>query len=109
MTDKILVFCNCASAEEAEAIARHLVQEHLAACVNILPQVRSVYRWQGAIEEGSECTLMIKTRRQLFDSVRHAVQAKHTYSVPELIAVAVVDGLGAYLDWIDHETAAPEA
>jgi periplasmic divalent cation tolerance protein len=108
VTDKIVVLCNCSSADEAAAVARHLVDERLAACVNILPGVRSVYRWQGAVEEASEWTLLIKTRRHLFEALRHAVQKKHSYSLPELIAVPVVDGSSTYLDWIDHETLPPQ-
>ena len=108
MTDKIVVLCNCASAEEATTVARHLVEERLAACVNILPGVQSIYHWQGAIEEATECTLLIKTRRHLFEALRHAVQKKHSYTLPELIAIPVVDGSSGYLEWIDHETLPPQ-
>lgn len=108
MTDKIVVLCNCASPEEAASIARHLVEKRLAACVNILPGVRSIYHWQGAVEDGSEWTLVIKTRRHLFEPLRAEVQRTHSYTVPELLALPVVDGLASYLDWIDRETRPPE-
>ena len=106
MTDKIVVFSTCGSAEEAERVARHLVETRAAACVNISPGVRSVYRWKGKIEDAAEWTLLIKTRRALFDSVRRELRKVHSYEVPELIATPVVDGLDLYLDWIDAETAA---
>ena len=106
MTDKILIFSNCGSADEASRIARHLVETELAACVNILPAVQSVYRWKGAVEEATEWTLLIKTRRGLFDAVRQAVRSLHSYEVPELIAIPIVQGLEEYLGWIDESTRA---
>jgi periplasmic divalent cation tolerance protein len=106
MTDKIVVFSNCGSAEEAVRVARALVDERLAACVNIIPAVQSIYRWQGAIEEATEWTLLIKTRRALFDRLRSAILRAHSYELPEVIAMPVVDGHGDYLAWIDRETEA---
>ena len=102
MTDKILVLSNCGSEEEAAKIAREVVGAHLAACVNILPGVRSIYRWKGAIEEASEWTLLIKTRRDRFDGVAQVIRKLHSYDLPEVIAVPVVDGLAEYLAWIDE-------
>ncbi|MCW5981165.1 MAG: divalent-cation tolerance protein CutA [Bryobacteraceae bacterium] len=103
MTDKIVVLSTCDSEEEARRIARSLVEKRLAACVNIAPQVRSIYRWQGAIEESAEYLLVIKSRRDLFERLRAALEAMHSYDVPEAIAVAVVDGLPSYLEWMDRE------
>jgi periplasmic divalent cation tolerance protein len=104
MTDKILVFSNCGSAEEAEKVAHHLVATRAAACVNIIPGVRSIYRWKGAVEDAAEWTLLIKTRRALLDRVQRELRKVHSYEVPEVIAVPIVDGLDSYLQWIDEET-----
>ena len=104
MTDKIVVFSNCGSSEEAARIARALVEERLAACVNIIPAVQSIYRWQGAIEEATEWTLLIKTRRDLFDRLSAALLRAHSYELPEVIAIPIVDGHGEYLAWIGRET-----
>jgi len=106
MTDKILVLSNCGSEEEASRIARHLVETRVAACVNILPAVKSIYRWKGAVEEAAEWTLLIKTRRDLFPALSTAVRGMHSYEVPELIAIPIVEGLHEYLGWIDDSTGA---
>ncbi len=103
MTDKIVVLCTCASAEEAEKIARALVEQRLAACVNIVAGIRSIYRWKAQVEDSGEWLLLIKSRRALFDEVRAAVERTHSYEVPELLALHVVDAAPAYLDWLDHE------
>jgi periplasmic divalent cation tolerance protein len=100
MTDKIIVFCTCGSAEEAEKIARGLVEARAAACVNIVPGLRSIYRWKGAVEDAQEWLLVIKTTRELFDRLRGEIRTLHSYEVPEIVAVPVVDGLEAYLNWI---------
>jgi len=103
MTDKIVVLCNCATAGEAQNIARHLVEKRLAACVNVVPGVRSIYRWRGAIEEGDEWTLLIKSRRDLFDNVRAEIEKLHSYEVPEVAALTIVDISADYMAWMDHE------
>jgi periplasmic divalent cation tolerance protein len=102
MTDKIVVFSMCASAEEAEGIARSLVEKRLAACVNVLAGARSIYRWRGAIEEASEWLLIIKSRRDLFDSLRAEIEKLHSYEVPESLALPVVDGTERYLSWMER-------
>ena len=104
MTDKIVVLSNCGSSEEAVRVARALIEERLAACVNIIPGVQSVYRWQGAVEEATEWTLVIKTRRALFEPLRSALLRAHSYELPEVIAIPVADGHADYLAWIDRET-----
>lgn len=104
MTDKIVVFSNCGSAEEAGKVARHLVDTRAAACVNIIPGVRSIYRWKGAVEDAPEWTLLIKTRRALLERVERELRKVHSYEVPEIIAAPIVDGLDSYLQWIDDET-----
>jgi periplasmic divalent cation tolerance protein len=100
MTDKIVVLSTCASSEEAERIARTLVEKKLAACVNILPAVRSIYRWKGAIEDDQETLLLIKSSRALFGELRAEIQKLHSYEIPEAIAIPIVDGLERYLEWM---------
>ncbi len=104
MTDKIVVLTTCGSAEEAEKVARGLVDARLAACVNIVPGLRSIYRWKGAVEEAGEWLVVIKSRRDLLLGIREALTRLHSYELPECIAVPVVDGSEAYLAWIDSET-----
>jgi periplasmic divalent cation tolerance protein len=106
MTDKIVVFSTAASAEEAEKIARSLVEARLAACVNVIPEIRSFYRWQGKTEESAEWLLVIKSSRERFDALRAAVEKLHSYDVPELIALPVVEGARNYLNWMDGELGA---
>jgi periplasmic divalent cation tolerance protein len=100
MTDKIVILCTCATEEEADRLARTVIDARLAACVNVLPRVRSIYRWKGAIESADECLLIIKSSRPLFDSLRTALEASHSYEVPEVIALPVVEGSANYLNWI---------
>ncbi|MFH1841671.1 MAG: divalent-cation tolerance protein CutA [bacterium] len=104
MTDKIVVLSMCANREQAESIARHLVERRLAACVNVLGEARSIYHWRGAVEQATEWLLLIKSRRVLFDALRAEIEKLHSYEVPEVLALTVVDGSPAYLDWLDHET-----
>jgi periplasmic divalent cation tolerance protein len=101
MTDKILVSTTCGSAEEAQKLARMLVEERLAACVQIVPRIASVYRWRGAVEESEEWLLLAKSRRGLFEELRRRIRAAHSYELPEIAALSVVDGEPDYLEWID--------
>jgi periplasmic divalent cation tolerance protein len=107
MTDKIVVLTTCDSEKQAAQMARHLVEHKVAACVNILPKVRSIYRWQEKIEDATEWILLIKSRRDLFAAVRAEIQKIHTYEVPEVIALPVVDGSDAYLSWLDGQLTTP--
>lgn len=100
MTDKRLVLTTCDSLEQARTIAHALVEQHLAACVNIVPQIESVYRWQGEIETATEWLLVIKTTLEVFDRLRAALSKLHSYELPECIEIAIEDGSPAYLDWI---------
>ena len=99
-TDAIVVFIAAANGEEATRLAEMLVGAHLAACVQILPEMESVYRWQGAIERQSEILLLAKTTRAKFDDLEREVRALHSYDVPEIIAVPVVMGSAPYLHWL---------
>lgn len=103
MTDKIVVLSTCDSEEQALRIAHILVERRLAACVNILPGARSVYRWKEKIEDSAELVLVIKTRRDLFDGVYAEIQKIHSYETPDIIALPIVDGSEAYLAWLDRE------
>jgi periplasmic divalent cation tolerance protein len=103
MTDKIVVLTTCDSEKQAEKLAHTLVDQHLAACVNILPKARSIYRWEGKIEDSAEWLLLIKSRRDLFIALRTEIQKMHTYELPEVIAIPVVDGSEAYLGWLDGQ------
>jgi periplasmic divalent cation tolerance protein len=109
MTDKIVVLTTCDSEMLAEQLARHLVEHRFAACVNILPRARSVYRWKEKIEDAGEWLLLIKSRRDLFAALRAEIQKLHTYEVPEVIAIPIVDGSEAYLGWLDSQLTAPDA
>ena len=100
MTDKIVVLSTCDSKEQGLDIARRLVEQRLAACVNIVPGVRSVYRWKDKIEENPELLLVIKSRRDLFSNLRVELEKLHSYEVPEVIALPIVDGSEAYLRWL---------
>ena|ERR1700680_4329101 len=102
MTDKRIVLCTAGSEDEARKIARHLVENRLAACVNIVPHVESVYRWQDKVESASEWLLLIKTTLEKFTNVRDAIRELHSYELPECIAINIDDGSAAYLEWIEH-------
>lgn len=104
MQQALLVLTNVPDDGVAAAIARLLVEQRLAACVNIMPQVRSIYQWQGAVEQASEVTLWIKTTQARYAELEAAIKSAHPYQVPEIIAMPIVAGLPQYLDWIAQET-----
>ncbi|MCS6926246.1 MAG: divalent-cation tolerance protein CutA [Candidatus Binatia bacterium] len=104
MTGYLVVFVTTGGTAEAEQIATTLVNERLAACVNILNPIRSFYRWQGAINDDQECLLLIKARAEDFDALAARVKTLHSYQVPEIIAVPIVAGSDAYIDWLRSET-----
>jgi periplasmic divalent cation tolerance protein len=107
MTDKIVILSTCSDEQEAERLARALVEARLAACVSVVPRVRSFYRWKGAVEDASECLLVIKSSRPLFAELRSALEKAHSYEVPEVVAIPVVDGAPNYLNWL-HENLGAE-
>jgi periplasmic divalent cation tolerance protein len=102
----LIIFVMAGKKKEAEAIARTLVSEQLAACANIVGPVHSIYRWRGAVEEAREHWIMIKTRKTLYPSVERRVRELHDYDVPEILAVTPFAGSAAYLEWIADSTTA---
>jgi periplasmic divalent cation tolerance protein len=100
-----VVLVTVPSVADGERIARALVEERLAACVNVVPGLRSVYRWQGAVETADEALLLVKTREAALERVAARVRALHPYTLPEIVALPLVSGLAAYLEWIDDGVA----
>jgi periplasmic divalent cation tolerance protein len=100
----IVVFITAPSVDEADKIADVLVGQRKAACVNIVPQVRSRFWWQGKIESEEEALLIVKTRSELLDEVIGLVKANHSYEVPEVVALPIAGGNEDYLNWLDEET-----
>jgi periplasmic divalent cation tolerance protein len=98
--DAIVVFMTAANGEEATRLADMLVGAHLAACVQILPEIESVYRWQGKIERQAEVLLLAKTTMGKFDELEREVRALHSYDTPEIVAVPVTVGSAPYLEWL---------
>lgn len=98
---------NLPDAASAQALARHVVAERLAGCVNILAPCRSVYRWQGKVEDAEEVPLLMKTRLDRYAALEAAICARHPYELPEIIAVPISHGLPDYLDWLAAETTPP--
>jgi periplasmic divalent cation tolerance protein len=103
--NQVVVFITVPTQEVGSQIARALVGSKLAACVNILPGISSVYSWQGAIQQDDELLLVAKTRTTLFDQLAAAVKKIHPYDVPEVIALPILTGSKEYLAWINQETA----
>jgi periplasmic divalent cation tolerance protein len=100
MTDKNVVLTTCGSLEEARKIAHAFIERRLAACINIVPQIESVYRWQGKVETATEWLLVIKTTAGMFARLKDGLHELHSYETPECIAIGIEDGSAAYLDWI---------
>jgi periplasmic divalent cation tolerance protein len=103
MTDKRIVLSTAGSEDEARKIAHYLVEHRLAACVNIISRVESIYRWQGKVESSHEWLLLIKTTAQEFPAVRDAIEELHSYDVPECIAVKIEEGSAAYPKWLAEQ------
>lgn len=104
MTKFVVCLSTAASAEEGAKIGRALVEEELAACVNVVPGVRSIYRWEGKIEDGAEVLLVIKSQESLIEPLTARLKALHSYSVPELVVLPIRDGNPDYLSWIADNT-----
>jgi periplasmic divalent cation tolerance protein len=103
--DLLLVLSTCPGTEVAESLARALLEASLAACVNITPGLRSIYRWNGSVQSDEEVLMMIKTTADRFPALREALVELHPYEVPEVVALPIVDGHDAYLRWIESATA----
>lgn len=109
MSTIVLLYCTCASTAEAEAVAKAVVGQRLAACANIIPGMRSVYWWQGNLEQGEETVLILKTRSELAEAATEAVKAAHSYSVPCVLPLLVGEGGNAdYVAWLLTETTKPQ-
>ena len=102
----LLVVTNAPDRAVAQKIASALIEQRLAACVNVLAECTSVYRWKGAVEAAAEVPLLIKTRAEQYDAVEAAIRSLHPYELPEIIAFPVARGLPAYLDWVEAQTVA---
>jgi len=103
MSEFIMVYITVGSSEEGDRLARALVEERLAACVNRIRPVQSVYRWQGKVEQSEEELLIIKTGEHLFERLKKRVEELHSYSVPEIIAVPILKGNESYLHWLGEQ------
>lgn len=101
MTDFQIILCTCSDREQAERIAHRLVELHLAACVNILPGVHSIYRWQGGVESAAEVLMLIKTRAAHSNEVQSTITSLHSYEVPEFLVLSVTGGSEPYLAWLN--------
>ena len=104
ISDPIVVLVTCGSEEEALKIASTLVEDHLAACVNLVSPIRSIYRWEGKIWDEKEWLLIIKTQKHRFEPLEKKVKSLHSYSVPEIISLPIREGSSAYLKWIGENT-----
>jgi periplasmic divalent cation tolerance protein len=100
----LLVFTNLPDRVSAESLARTLVERKVAACVNVLPACRSVYRWKGEVQQEDEHPVLIKTTRDAYGALEEAIRQAHPYELPEIVAVPIERGLPAYLDWLAEET-----
>ena len=98
---RLVVLCTVGKAEDAEWIAREVVERRLAACVNVVPAITSIYRWRGEVEKNEEILLVMKTRSERFEALREAIVSMHSSEVPEVIALAIEAGHPPYLAWLD--------
>jgi len=105
MTDYLVVYITAPNEEEGAKIAKALVQEKLAACVNIVKDIRSIYFWQGKVEDEKEVLLIVKTKASLYEKLEGRVKELHTYTVPEVIAIPIARGSKDYLGWVKDSTA----
>jgi periplasmic divalent cation tolerance protein len=100
MTDKVVILVTAASRKECRKIARHLVKNKLAACVNIAQRIESIYRWEGKIADEPEYQLFIKSTRELFPEIKAAISELHSYHTPEIICLPIIEGSPNYLQWV---------
>ncbi len=107
MSEHIVLFITAPDEETAARIARRLVEEKLAGCVNLIKNIRSIYSWQGGIEDEPEVLIIVKTKKELFNKIKELVKSIHPYSVPEIIAMPIIAGSEDYLKWLDEVTILP--
>jgi periplasmic divalent cation tolerance protein len=101
MSDYRVCLVTCVDVKEAKTMAKSLIKKRLAACVNLVPHVRSIYRWQGKIEESSEVLLLIKSKKSQFEALTEEVQSRHSYECPEIVSLPIQEGSKRYLDWVE--------
>jgi periplasmic divalent cation tolerance protein len=104
MTDLVVVLCTVPDEEVGASLARTIVGKRLAACVNLVPGLRSIYSWKGEIQDDGEVLLVMKTRESLFGELRERITSLHPYDVPEIVALPAADCHGPYLDWVHDVT-----
>lgn len=102
--EALIVYITAPNEEEAAKIAKILVEERLAGCVNIVKDIRSIYSWQGKLEDEKEVLMIVKTRLKLFSALTSKVKELHSYTVPEIIAMPIVDGSEDYINWLQKAT-----
>lgn len=100
----IIVFITAKDQEQADKIAEKLVTDKLVACANVVPGIRSIFRWEGKLDRAEEVLLILKSRRRHFSAIVKAVKALHSYDVPEVIAMPIIEGNKDYLDWLTEST-----
>lgn len=100
----VVIYCTVPNKKEGREIAKALVKYKLVACVNILDKIESIFSWDGQVQEEKEALLIIKTKRELFEDVNSVIQKLHSYNVPEVIAIPIIEADETYLKWIAHET-----
>lgn len=104
MSNFQVVLCNCPDLSSAQQLAQYLVEEKLAACVNLIPQVQSFYLWENNIVQDQEVTLLIKTTSACYNNLEQAIKQRHSYQIPEIIALPIVNGYQPYLNWLTENT-----
>lgn len=104
MSDVYIVYATASNEDEAASIAKTIVEERLAACGNIIPKIRSIYRWQGVVEDESEAAILFKTKESTVDALLHRIRTLHSYDVPDIAAIPIDRGHGPYLDWVKANT-----
>ena len=100
----IVIYCTCPDIESAERISRHIVEQRMAACVNLIPGITSIYTWDGNIQRDQEVLLVIKSTKVRFDDIQNLISDEHPYDLPELIAVPITESSPDYLEWIKQCT-----
>ncbi len=104
MSNYIVIYITTGSVSEAKKIGSTLVEEKLAACSNIISPIRSIYSWQGKICDDNEALMILKTKKKLFKQIVKRVEKLHSYEVPEIIAIPIIEGSSKYLSWLNEET-----